>query len=75
MDNEPDVESALERFGATALRIKAERDELVTALRRAVGNMLNVKIALDVGDTKAKASASLATAIKSAEDALTRATT
>lgn len=31
--SEPDVESALGRFGATALRIKVERDELLAALR------------------------------------------
>lgn len=45
-------------------------DELVAALRASIGRMLNVKIDLDVGATKAKASASLASAIKTAEDVL-----
>lgn len=49
-------------------------DELVAALKATIGNMLNAKIALDVGDTKAKVAAQLASALKSAEDALAKAT-
>lgn len=56
----------------TAKRINAH-DDLVAALSATIGNMMNAKIALDVGDTKAKVSAQLATALKSAKDALAKA--
>lgn len=48
-------------------------DDLVAALSASIGRMLNVKIDLETGVSKAKAGAALASAIKSAEDALAKA--
>jgi hypothetical protein len=71
--DEPNPEAALERLGETALRVKAERDMLLVALKASVGRMMNVQIDLNTGVSKAKAGAALASAIKTAEDALAKA--
>ncbi len=65
-----DLAQSIDDLGASALRVKAERDKLLTALSAAVGYMRNARIDLETGAPKRTAVATLDGGLSRAEAVL-----